>query len=394
MNFLIFIKLHPEIVLLVLLLVSLLVYSLIRYPIYILSYRYFSEQKPSTAGSQPITVVVVAHNHGDVLEENLHLMATQDYPAFEIVVVNDASTDDTADIITRTENRFRNVHHTFTPTTARHVSHSKLSITLGVLAAQNEWIVLTGGDCHPVTNRWLSALASAMKEGTDFVLGYSNFSRVGSLLNARLRLDRLVRLLRYFHAALPSFGRGKAVGALNANIAFRKSLFLKEKGFYNQLALLGGEEILFVDHAAKKGRTAVVCDAEARVEQKMPLLSQTRFTQRIIEAEAERHLGLKGKLERALWALSSWCVYAGLVSVGLLLFLFIKNQAYIVAALTLLLAFFVFIIGNYLLNRSARRLGEGTFYFLFPLYDLTKPFFGLYYRMSSRRHRRDLMRGF
>lgn len=394
MDFLIYLKLHPEIVFFVLLLVSLLVYSLIRYPIYILTYRYFSERKPVSANAQPITVVVVAHNHGDVLEENLRLMATQDYPAFEIVVVNDASTDDTADIITRAENRFHNVHHTFTPKTARHVSHSKLSITLGVLAAQNEWVVLTGGDCHPVTNRWLSSLTSAMTEETDFVLGYSNFSRIGSLLNSRLRLDRLMRLLRYFHAACPSFGRGKAIGALNANVAFRKSVFLKEKGFYGQLALLGGEEILFVDHTAKKGRTAVVCDAEAWVEQKMPLLSQTRFTQRIIEAEAERHLGLKGKMERALWALSSWCGYLALISLVLLLVLFLHSQTYIVAVSTLLLVLTVFFIGNYLLNRSARRLGEGAFYFLFPLYDLTKPFFSLFYLVASRRHRRELMRGF
>lgn len=393
MDFLIYLKLHPEIPAFGLLLLSLLLYALIRYPVYILQGRYIQSRPALPATPVRLTVVVVAHNHGDVLEENLRLMATQDYPSYEIIVVNDASTDDTADIITRAENRFNNVRHTFTPSTARHVSHSKLSITLGVLAAQSEWIVLTGGDCRPASAQWLASLSGAMTDGTDFVLGYSNFMRIPKLLNSRLRLDRLLRLLRYFHAAQPAFGRGKAVGAHNANVAFRKSVFLNEKGFYNQLALLGGEDILFVDHTARPGRTAVVCNAEARVEQKMPLIRETRFTQRIVQAEAERHLGLKGKVERTVWALSSWSVYTALISMVFLCALFVLNQAFVVAVAVLVLTLVVFFIGNYLLNRSARRLGEGSFYLLFPFYNLTKPFYSLFYRISARRHRRELMRG-
>jgi GT2 family glycosyltransferase len=390
-------KLYPEIGLCAILIIALLLYIILRYPIYILSRHALNDDmKPQEGNSEddiPVSVVVIAHNQGSLLEKNLEAIASQNYKSFEIVVVNDDSDDDTAYVITRIERRFPNVRHTFTPHSARYVSHSKLSITLGVRAARNEYIVLTEGDCCPQTSYWLSAMASHFNEDTDFVIGYANYPNESSLLTSRHRLDRLVHALRYIHAAAPATSGGKAIGADNANIAFRKSVFMENKGFSSQLNLLSGENLLFVDRVARKGRTAVCASARAKIVQSAPVADETWKTAKMTQAAAAHELSRAGKLERCRWSAGSLCLcLAGLAALALILFLCMKTK-YLFAAASALFFILLTALGNFLFNRSARAMGEGSFYFLFPMYELTQPLFNFGYKISEMRHRRDLMRG-
>lgn len=392
-----FIRLYPEIGLCAVLIIALLLYIILRYPIYNLSRHALHDNKTPHnehgAAEPPVSVIVIAHNQGSLLEQNLEAIALQKYNHFEIVVVNDDSDDNTADVITRIERRFPNVRHTFTPHSARYVSHSKLSITLGIRAARYDCILLTEGDCRPMTSDWLSIMASHFDEHTDFVIGYANYPAEPSLRTVRHRLDRLIHALRYFHAAVPATSAGKAIGADNANIAFRKSVFIENKGFSGQLNLLSGENLLFVDRVARKGRTSVCASRKAKVIQSSPTTHDAWQTSKMTQFEAARELSNTGKLERYRWATGSWCLYmAYMTALALITLLLIKKEFFFVGAVIL---FFVLLtgIGVFLFNRSARALDEGRFSFLFPMYELTQPLFNIGYKISGMRHRRDLMRG-
>ena len=97
------------------------------------------ETETQTSDSRPkeaISVIIATHNQADALRRNLPRILEQEYERFEVIVVNDASTDDTEDVLKTLELKYANLHHTFTPSGARHISHKRLSLTIGIKAAQ------------------------------------------------------------------------------------------------------------------------------------------------------------------------------------------------------------------------------------------------------------------
>ncbi len=84
----------------------------------------------------PLSVVLCAHDDAEYLRTTLPAILEQDYPQFEVIVINDASTDSTEDILTRMEEKYPHLYHSFTPNSARYISHKKLALTLGVKASK------------------------------------------------------------------------------------------------------------------------------------------------------------------------------------------------------------------------------------------------------------------
>jgi len=389
---LLYLKNNPELILGIIFFLCLLTYAIIRFPVYRLTGRHFANTNGAEDKHKPISVVVTTHNQSFVLEKNLEIIATQDYPNYEVIVVNDASTDETSDIIKRIENKYPHVRHTFTPVSARYVSHSKLAITLGIRSAKNEWILLTEGDCHPVSNHWISQMAAACDKEHDFVLGYSNFERHQTLHSNRISLDRLIHQLRFFHAAGAHI-KSKAVGGNNCNMALRKSVFLEHKGFSGNLNLLGGEDLLFLDATAQAGRTGIVISQSAIILQQIPFMVQQWHTFKLFQTEAARHLSRSGIFEHFLWALSSTAMYASILLATAIITLCIIKGEFIYTATVLFLSLLTFVLDLILFNHTAGFFEERKFYILYPCYNLTQPFFNLNYRIQSHFQRHSLMRG-
>jgi hypothetical protein len=84
-------------------------------------------------------------------------------------------------------------------------------------------------------------------------LGYSAYEKSGGFLNLFIRFETLFTAIQYIaYAALgnPYMGVGR-------NLAYRKALFLNNKGFNNFLGVTGGDDDLFVNQHATAHNTAV-----------------------------------------------------------------------------------------------------------------------------------------
>lgn len=382
---------NPEYILIPLFLLSLIIYVLLRYPIYRLSPTFFQQHKNEEKTSTPLSVVIVTHNNGPILQKNLSAIASQNYPEFEVIVVNDASTDETSDVLKLIEQKYPNVRHTFTPLSARAVSHSKLAITLGVRAAKNDWIVLTEGSCYPKSSKWLSSMATACTDNKDFVLGYSNFEHYKSFFNLRISFNQLLSQLRFFHS-VGKKGVGRAVGANSNNIAFRRSV-LQNKGFYGNLRLLGGEDLLFIDNAAQINRCAVVCNKDSFVYKEAPFLKQTWHTYQLFEMEAANYLSPHARWERKLWGLSSFCWYLSYFSAIVIIVHFTLIKYYFPAFSVFLVLLCEEIISSFLISSSAKAFEERKSAMLLFFRNLIQPFYTLYYKVSTIRNRKHLFHG-
>lgn len=212
---------------------------------------------------RPVSVIVVADNNAEDLRANLDSLLSQDYePGYEVIVVVDKDEDGTGDFL-KAYGKRPNLYTTFVPDSSRYMSRRKLAITLGVKAAKNELILLTDATCRPVSDKWISVMASRLDEGTDIVMGYSNYIHEAGLFKVFYR----------FHCEYSNFREacnGAAYGMAGNNIMFRKDVFMAGNGFQGNLKYLRGEYGFLVNKYAGHGNAAVETSCEGRVEDRVP----------------------------------------------------------------------------------------------------------------------------
>lgn len=155
----------------------------------------------------------------------------QAYPEFEVIVVNDDSTDDSKDILSVLETQYKNLYHTYVPEGSRNLSHKKLALTLGIKAARYDIVVFTNANCDPRNNEWLATIARNFVPGIDIVLGYTAIERKEKEKFSfwYCSYDQLLFSIRYLSFALIN----RPYMGVSSNMAYRKELFFKNKGFPN-----------------------------------------------------------------------------------------------------------------------------------------------------------------
>ena len=98
----------------------------------------------------PVSVIICAKNEEENLRKFLPFVFDQDYPDFEVIVINDGSSDNTGFFLDQLKKDEPRLKTTFVPMEATNKSTKKLGITLGVKAAKNDILILTDADCMTI----------------------------------------------------------------------------------------------------------------------------------------------------------------------------------------------------------------------------------------------------
>ena len=103
----------------------------------------------------PVSVIICAKNEEVNLNDKLPKVLEQDYPDYEVIVVNDSSSDESEEVLAIMKTRYERLHTTFVPENAKFIDSKKFALTLGIKAAKNEILIFTDADCEPKTEKWL-----------------------------------------------------------------------------------------------------------------------------------------------------------------------------------------------------------------------------------------------
>jgi glycosyltransferase involved in cell wall biosynthesis len=240
-------------------------------------------------GTRPgVSVVVCAWNEADNLRTLVPQLFAQQYPEFEVVVVNDRSTDETFALLHQFSQQYPALRVVHVDRTPAHVAAKKYALTLGIKAARHEVLLLTDADCRPASARWIERMADCLSTDKDLVLGISPYYKEPGLLNALIQFETFYTALQYISLALA----GRPYMGVGRNLLYRRSFFLRHRGFERHYGILGGDDDLFVNRTATARNTAVCLHPDSFVYS----FAKTRwahwFTQK------RRHLSVSSRYRR------------------------------------------------------------------------------------------------
>lgn len=342
---------------------------------------HFSNELP------PISVVICARNESENLRHFLPSILEQDYPNFEVIVINDGSTDESEEALSEFEEKYPHLYHSFTPEGARYISCKKLALMLGIKASKHDWLMFTEANCRPASNQWLRLMARNFTPRTEIVLGYNGYERGKGWRHKHIALDSLFNSLRYLGFALI----GKPYMGIGRNLAYRKELFFKQKGYSAHLNLQRGEDDLFINKIANEENTRVETDKDAVIrmrpierykdwkEEKVSYLGTSSYFQ-----GTQRYLLGGETCSRLLF----YAAVVVAIAFGIL------NSHWIVAGIALLTYLIRFTVQAIVINKTATDMGDNRHYiFALPMFDLLQPLQSLWLRIFRiYRGKGDFMR--
>lgn len=119
------------------------------------------------------SVIMTVFDNGNELEQHLPAFLTQQYePGYEIIVVDESSTDNTDDVLKMMKQQYPHLYSTFLPKPDIHVTRKRLALTIGVKASKNEWIILSDIYSFPQSATWLQDISDNLVEESGIMLGY------------------------------------------------------------------------------------------------------------------------------------------------------------------------------------------------------------------------------
>jgi cellulose synthase/poly-beta-1,6-N-acetylglucosamine synthase-like glycosyltransferase len=197
------------------------------------------------------SIVIPARNEANNIEKCMLSVLQNNYPPilFEIIVVDDFSTDDTADIVLKLQREFSNLKliQLKDHIDSKQNSYKKKSLETAISFAANEWIVTTDADCI-VKPSWLQTFDAYIQQSNPvFVAAPVKFINTGSFLSVFQCLDFIS--LQGITAA--SVSAGMLSMCNGANLAYKKDAFYAVEGFKGVDTIASGDDMLLM-HKIKK----------------------------------------------------------------------------------------------------------------------------------------------
>ena len=214
---------------------------------------WFHKHPDAPSGKSPVSVIICARNEEENLRNNLPSVLEQDYPDYEVIVVNDCSEDNSFDVLGNFLTRYPHLKISTVNKDPKFTHNKKFAQFIGIKAAKNDFLLFTDADCQPESNRWLAGMTSHLDDRTDFVLGYGGYHKKEGLLNKYIRYDSMIIAMQYFGMAIrrnPYMGVGR-------NLAYKRSLFFQNKGYGAYNHMISGDDDLFVNTKASGKNTCV-----------------------------------------------------------------------------------------------------------------------------------------
>lgn len=332
--------------------------ALINCAYYILfsQFSFSKTQEKSVTEKYPVSLIVCAKNEAENLQKHIPQLLKQTYSNFEIILINDASIDETLDVMEHFAEKDSRVQIVNVKNNEAFWGNKKYALTLGIKKAKYNHLIFTDADCYPASEDWLTSMTSHFSEEKQLVLGYGAYEKYPGFLNKLIRFETLMTAVQYFSYAkvgTPYMGVGR-------NLGYTSTLYYENSGFINHIKIPSGDDDLFVNEAANSKNTQV-CDAPEAFTYSLPKKSWNEWLH-----QKKRHY-TTAKLYKPLHRILLGIYYLANLLFWILstIVLFTKFWLFGLAIILVRFIFQYVVIG-----KAAGRLKENDLVVLIPFYEL------------------------
>ncbi|MBP1645301.1 MAG: glycosyl transferase family 2 [Bacteroidetes bacterium] len=322
---------------------------------------FFKENKLTTDEKQKycpsVSVVMCVKDDAYNLEKKLPIILEQEYPNFEVVVVNDASNDETEYMLRVLQEIYPNLNIVNLYNNVNRFLGKKYPLSLGIKSAKNDIILLTESDTMPLNYNWISTMVKGFNQKKDIVLGFTNFEQKPTFLNTLMHYENLISAMNYLGNAMlnnPYMGQGR-------NMAYKREFFFEIGGFISQYNVSVGEDDLFINKNANSKNTSVVLNRDS-INLASPKEKREEWViQKKKHFKSMSHFKFKDKIISSLMPFATFFIYV-LVALSIV---FQFPWQYVILPLVLKYTFQIIVC-----YKSSKTLGTKQVAFLSPLVEV------------------------
>ena len=272
------------------------------YYLYVSKFSFLKTKTSTTKLSAvPVSVIVCAKNEAENLKTNIPLLLSQDYSEFEIILINDNSSDDSLEIMEALALQSDKIRVVDVAGNEHFWGSKKYALTLGIKRAKYEHLLFTDADCAPTSTKWIENMVNHFDNEKTIVLGYGAYHRIKrSWLNKIIRFETVLTAVQYFGYAInrnPYMGVGR-------NLAYTAKTFYNNRGFMEHIKVASGDDDLFINSAATATNTAICLSPEAFTYSNPKLTWKSWFIQKRRHTSVAQHYKTKHKLQLGFFYLS------------------------------------------------------------------------------------------
>jgi glycosyltransferase involved in cell wall biosynthesis len=276
----------------------------------------------------PVSVIICAKNEATNLQKYLPSILKQNYLTFEVIVVNDNSSDDTEKILNQFKKQYNHLKIINLHSEERAVKGKKYALSKGINSAKYPNLLLTDADCEASSPEWITFMQSYQSNERNIGLGYGPMFRHSGWLNILTRLETTYTAIQYFSFALwkmPYMGVGR-------NLTYKKQVFDRVNGFQSHGHIASGDDDLFISEASKGQKINVILNEETFMYSEPKADLDSFLTQKGRHLSTSTHYRMIHKILLGGYSVSLFSLHVYFfilimlqISVNLLLFLYLAR---------------------------------------------------------------------
>lgn len=318
----------------------------------------FAKLQNNTPKRIPVSVIVCAKNEAENIQKFVPLLLEQNYPDFELVLIDDSSSDNTLELFEAFEKNHTNIKLVKVKNNEAFWGNKKFALTLGIKAAKNEYLLFTDADCYPTSKDWIKEMSAHFTLKKTIVLGYGAYEKInGSFLNKLIRFETLLTAIQYFSWAKV----GKPYMGVGRNLAYKREEFFKVNGFIEHIKLRSGDDDLFINQASDAKNTTICFSPDSFTYSKPKTTFSEWFNQKRRHVSTAKHYKSFDRFQLGLFFVSQFLFVT--LAIALVAF---QHEWIVVTSI---------ILGRYLfswisLGYAANKLKEKDVMYWYPIIEI------------------------
>ncbi len=311
-----------------------------------------------------LSVIISAKNEARNLQKFLPLILEQNYPNFELIVADDASTDETENILRKFQKTYPNLKVLDIEKENGDVKGKKNALSHAITSAEYNYLVFTDADCYPDSENWLRKIIGSYSENTEIVIGFGTYEKRKGFLNKLIRFETLFNAMQYMSYALSGF----PYMGVGRNLSYKKTLWLKNKGFSGHEHILSGDDDLFINAAANKKNIAILTDPESKTISIPKECFKDYVKQKKRHLSTGKYYKIRHKFLLGTEILSRFIFYSGIIIFS------VVHKFVLIAIILYVIRIFVLLIFTKIFSD---KLKEKQNLFFIPIFDILIPLLNL-----------------